>query len=326
MFAIPAAVIGLILTDFIMKGATMTEAGPAIVFGAGYGLFLAYFIIYVGIAAANMIGKYNSSAGIEKMQARYLLLGAALSAVFGILTSLALPWFGEQGFTAYSPLFALIFTAATAYAIGVARLLSFEFVMQRGSIYLVISAILTLFYVLAGLASGLPASDILGFNVFVAFLLSALFASVIYRPVYGYILDLSDKLLYGGKYNYQKTLLSLSQGITSVMRLGDLVNLIVSNFLDNIKVKEISVLLFNEKRKRFVSAPCEMSTVGRYKRIEFDASGAIATFLASKGRVLVRDEIESEIDKHPFILSQSGLLSTYQALRDELEKLIKILR
>lgn len=321
MFVLPAAAAALLPTDFILKEVVMTEGGPSILYGAAYGLFLAYFIIYACIGIANTIGKYYSSIGIEKMQARYLLLGAALSVVFAGIASMALPWFGEYGFTVYGPLFSLIFIGTTAYAIGVARLLSFEFMMQRGLIYLVISTILTMIYVLAGIASGRPAADMLGQNTLIAFVLFALFASVIYRPVYIYMLDLSDRLLYGGKYNYQKTLLNLSQGITSVIKLSELINLIVTNFLDNIKVKEISVLIFNENRNRFVSAPCDINTAGRYKRIEFDAGGPIATYLSTKRDILVRDEIESEIDKHPFLLSQTGALSSLQVLRDELEKL-----
>jgi two-component system NtrC family sensor kinase len=321
MFLLPAAAISLLSTDFILKGVVMGVGGPSIVFGAGYGVFLAYFIIYGGIGIANMIGKYYSSIGIEKMQAGYLILGAALSAFFAGITSMALPWFNEYRFTAYSPLFTLAFIGATAYAIGVARLLSFEFMMQRGLIYLALSTILTLFYVLAGIASGRPAADMLEQNTLVSFLFFALFASVIYRPVYRYILELSDRLFYGGKYNYQKTLLTLSQGITAVIKLSELINLIVSNFLDNIKVKEISVLIFNENRNRFISAPCAVKTAGRYKRIEFDAGGPIATYLSTKREILVRDEIESEIDKHPFLLSQTGELAALQILRDELEKL-----
>jgi signal transduction histidine kinase len=317
MFLLPAAAVAMLPTDLILKEAVLTEGAPAITFGVGYSFLLAYFIIYVGYGIANMIGRYNSSIGGERMQARYLLFGVTLSAIFAGVTGLMLPSFGEYRFTGYSPLFAFIFLATTAYAIGVARLVSIEFMMQKGLIYLVISTILTFFYVLAGLASGQPLEYILGDKTIVAFMFFAMFASIIYQPVYRYILELSDRLLYGGRYNYQKTLLNMSHGITSVIKLSELMRLIVSNFLDNIKVKEMSVLIFDENRMKFKSAPCEIKTAGKYKRIEFDANGPIATYLSTKRDILVRDEVESKTDGHPS-LSQTGV---FQSLRHELEKL-----
>ena len=321
MAIIPLAAIAMLPTDFILKDVILTEAGYSMVYGIGYVLFLSYFIINIGYSIFHMMGKYFSSAGIEKMQTRYLLVGAALSALFACITSVALPWLNEYRFIGYSPLFMVIFLWTTAYAIGVSRLLSIEYMIQKGFVYIVTTAIFTAFYILAGLISGQMPMDILGYKPLIAFMFFALIASVIYQPVYEYIMELSDRLLYGGRYNYQKTLLGLSQGITSVIKFDSLINLIISTFLDNIKVEEISVLLFDESKKRFKSAPCDLKTGGKYKRIDFDAAGPIAAYLAANRDVLVRDEIESEIDKHSYALTEKGLIASYKALREELGKL-----
>ena len=321
MALIPLAAIAMLPTDFILKDVILTEVGYSMVYGIGYILFLSYFIINIGYSIFHMMGKYFSSAGIEKMQTRYLLVGAALSALFACITSVALPWLNEYRFIGYSPLFMVIFLWTTAYAIGVSRLLSIEYMIQKGFVYIVTTAIFTAFYILAGLISGQMPMDILGYKPLIAFMFFALIASVIYQPVYEYIMELSDRLLYGGRYNYQKTLLGLSQGITSVIKFDSLINLIISTFLDNIKVEEISILLFDESRKRFKSAPCDLKTGGKYKKIEFDAAGPIAAYLSAHRDVLVRDEIESEIDKHSYALTEKGLLASYKALRDELGKL-----
>ena len=321
MIILPLAALAALPTDLIVSGVNMSDVGPLPVFGMGYNFILAYLIVYIGYGIANIISKYNNSVGVEKMQARYLLLGTTLSAVFSLTTSLALPSIGEFRFVGYSPLFTVMFICTGAYAIGVARLLSIEFMMQKGLIYLVISSILTLFYLLAGLVSGQMPVEIFGYKTVIAVIIFALFASFIYQPVYRFIQSFSDKLFYGGRYDYQKTLLNISQGITSVMKLSDLIGLIVSTFLDTIKVKEISVLLFDENRNRFRSVPCELKTTGRYKKIEFDASGHIASWLSANRDILVRDEIESEIDKHSFVWSEKGMLTELQDLRDELVKL-----
>jgi signal transduction histidine kinase len=318
---LPLAAIAMLPADFTVKEVVAGESGFSMAYGMGFSLFLSYFIIHICYSISRMGGKYFSSAGIEKMQMRYLIFGAALSAFFAGVTGIALPWFNEYRFIVYSPLFTLIFLVTTAYAIGVPRLLSIEYMMQKGFIYLVTTAIFTAFYIAAGLVSGQLPADILGYKPLIAFMFFALIASIIYQPVYEYIMELSDRLLYGGRYNYQKTLLGLSQGITSVIKLGELINLIISTFLDNIKVEEISVLLFDEKRKRFRSAPCDLNTGGKYKRIEFDAAGPIAAYLSANREILVRDEIESEIDKHSSVLSEKGLINSYKALRDELVKL-----
>ena len=321
MSIIPLAAIAMLPTDFILKEAVSTESGFSMVYGMGYVLFISYFIINIGYSIFHMAGKYFSSAGIEKMQTRYLLVGAALSALFAGVTGIALPWLSEYRFVGYSPLFMIIFLCTTGYAISVSRLLSIEYMMQKGFIYLVTTCIFTAFYIVAGIISGQMPMDILGYKPLIAFMFFALIASIIYQPVYEYLMDLSDRLLYGGRYNYQKTLLGLSQGITSVIKLDALINLIISTFLDNIKVEEISILLFDENRKRFKSAPCDLKTGGKYKRIEFDATGPIAAYLSANKDVLVRDEIESEIDKHSYALAEKRSLNSYKALRDELGKL-----
>lgn len=321
MFALPLIIMAFLPTDLLIKSASMTEAHFYPVFGALYNLFLAYFLIYIGYGLADMIIKNNSSVGVEKMQAKYLLTGVILSVIFASITNLALPWFGEHRLMEYGPLFTIIFIGAAAYSISVSRLVSIEFMLQKGLIYLAISTILTLFYVLAGFVSGQSLTILFEYKAMIAVIFFSLFASLIYRPVYRFIQEFSDRLFYGGRYDYQKTLLNVSQGITLVMKLSELIGLIVSTFLDTIKVKEISVLLFDENKGRFKSVPCEIKTAGKYKRIEFDAGGHIASWLSVNKDILVRDEIESEIDKHSFVWSEKGMLSEIQNLRDELEKL-----
>jgi signal transduction histidine kinase len=105
------------------------------------------------------------------------------------------------------------------------------------------------------------------------------------------------------------------------MKISELVGLIVTTFLDTIKLKEISILLYDEGKKRFKSVACDINTGGHYKRIEFDANGHIASWLSENRDILVRDEIESEIDKHSFVWAEKGMLAKIQNLRNELEKL-----
>ncbi|MFH1709482.1 MAG: ATP-binding protein [bacterium] len=321
MFILPLAALAVLPTDLILKGVVFTDGYPSPVFGMGYNLIIAYFLAYVGYGVANMIGKYNAFVGAEKMQSRYLLLGVSLSAVFASITSIVLPWIGESKLVAHGPLFTIMFIVTCAYAIGVARLLSIEFMMQKGLIHLLISTILTMLYLLVGFISGQSPTAIFEHKTLIAAMLFALFASLIYQPVYGFIQKYSDRLFYGGKYDYRKTLLNISQGITLVMKLSELIGLIVSTFLNTIKVKEISVLLFNESKNKFKSVPCDIKTSGRYKRIEFDAGGHIASWLSANKGILVRDELEGEIEKYSSLWLERGLLSELQDLRDELSKL-----
>jgi signal transduction histidine kinase len=298
----------------------LLPANPSI-YGIGHTFFYIYLISYLAFSLYIMFIKYKISVGIENMQIRYLFMGVIITSFLLIATNSIMPILGNAQYAENGPLFTIIFVASTAYAIKVHRLLSIEYIIEKGLIYLALSSLFTSFFIIAGLLSGYSLGDIINNRLFFIALQFILLASVIYQPALMFIQKIADKLLSGRKYDYQKTLLGMSHDITSVIRLKELINLIISNFLSTIKVKEISFIIFDDEKQKYKSAPCDIKTEGRYKKIEFDIRSPIAHWLKSNKDILVRDEIESEIDKNYFPKTDKSRFIGLQHLRDELERL-----
>ncbi len=316
---LPVIIILLMLsTDLMLKLFTASEIFMIIF---GYPFFAMYFIVYLGFGLVNILNKYNASVGMEKMQLRYLFLGLFASSVLGGITNLLLPWAGETRYVGYGLLFTILFISSTAYAMGIRRLLSIEFMVQKGSIYLIIAAIFTLLYSAGGLILGGSFGDVFSYRLLLMVMFFSLLGALTFRTVYKTLQLSTDRLFFGGRYDYQNTILGMSQGITSVIKLNELIDLIVSTFLKTIKVDEISFLLYDSGRQRFRSAPCDVDTGGKYKRIDFDVRGPIAAWLSKYKDVLVRDEVEGEIDRSYFSKEDEARLTELKRLRDELERL-----
>ncbi|MBU4481164.1 hypothetical protein KKH59_02510, partial [Patescibacteria group bacterium] len=88
-----------------------------IITGPGLYIFAIYFFGTMGWAFYNLIKKYFISQGIERMQMKYLFLGATLSSLFGSFCNLILPLQGDYRFVWLGPVFTIFLIGFTALAI-----------------------------------------------------------------------------------------------------------------------------------------------------------------------------------------------------------------
>ena len=321
LFISPLIFVLILPSTLLIKGISLTGEGFALIFGPGYPFFIIYFLSYAFYGLIGLFNKYSQALGIERMQMRYLFLGLTIGSLSGFQFNVFAPYIGTIKYIGYGPIVSLLLVGLTAYAIGVKRILSVEYIVEKGLIYLLISAFLMIFYLFFVLISGQQLYYVLRQRTMLLVVLLTLFAPLVYQPIYNTLQKLLDRIMYGERSDYQKMMIRMSHEIASVKKLDELIDLIVINFLDAIKVKEISFLIYDGEKNRFRSAPCIAKTEGRYKRIEIDGSGAIPTWLDKNKDVLVVDEIENEIDKHYFTKSEEPLLQMLQQLRDELKKL-----
>ena len=80
---------------------------------------------------------------------------------------------------------------------------------------------------------------------------AALLIAILYHPLVRAFQNITDRLFFRGRYDYQKTLREISQKIASVIRLEELTKLIVSSFIDTTKVSEIPFILQEKETEHF---------------------------------------------------------------------------
>ncbi len=284
------------LSNLIVESVVSTEAGFRFVPGGGLIIFMLYFVSFMGYAFYILITKYYEYTGISKMQIRYVFLGFLLGSIFPITTNLILPLLGRTEFAPFGPFFTLITTGFIAYAIVRHRLMSIEVVLQRGIIYTIVIISIMALYVASIMLSERVFREIIGYSSFVITGIAAIIIAILYQPFLRFLQDVTDRLFFRGRYDYQKTLKEVSHAIISIIRLEELIRLIVSTFLETMRVSEISFLLLDPEKGKYRSLPVELKDVlkSRYKRIEIDEKSPTIISLKERKEILVMDEVEEE--------------------------------
>ncbi len=296
IFLFPLWVLALLPFNLIIKDIVIKNQVVTPIFGPAYALYVFFALLYIIWGLYNLIKSYATVSGIEKLQIRYVFFGLMLSLVALTISNLILPWLGEARLAAFGSYFTLFFVGFTAYAILKHRLMSIEVVIQRSTVYGVATILIMAFYALAVIISEIYLRNIIGYSSLVITALAALIIAVIYQPLVKIFQNLTDRLFFHGRYDYQKTLRSVSSAIATKIKMEELTRLIVATLVETMGISEISFLINDRERGRFRSVPVELTHAGasRYKRIELDAASSIIKWLKENQDILVLDEIKSQ--------------------------------
>ncbi|MFA5840218.1 MAG: histidine kinase N-terminal 7TM domain-containing protein [Candidatus Margulisiibacteriota bacterium] len=309
----------LVPTDLIIHSVYFAGGRTMAVRGYGYYLFFIYFVSYLGLGIKELVFKYRTTSGLQKIQLRYVFWGCILSLATAMLTNLLLPFFGLTGLTMFGPFFTFILVACVSYAIVKHRLMSIEIVIQRSTVYAFSTFAIMTIYALAVVASELFFRNIMGKSSMLITASAALIIAIIYQPLIHLVQSFTDRLFFRSRYDYQKTLHDISQQIASVIKLEELSLLIVTSFVDTMKVSEISFLLADKDKEHFRSVPVSLP---RYKIIEIDVASPVVTWLQASKDTLVRYEVEDEIVRQESLgLEGEQSRKTLEEVRDEMTRL-----
>ncbi len=301
--------------NLVVQGAVDSK----IIYGPAFPLMAAYFVSYMLYAFYSLLRKQASSRGVAKTQIRYLFLAFLIGMIPPVLTNLILPLFGYSEFRFLVPAFIVMPFFIIAYAIIKHRLMSIDVVIQRSAVYGIVTLLIMTIYALAVIISETFLRQVTGYSSLLITAFAALIIAIAYQPLVRFFQKLSDQIFFRGRYDYRKTLQQISQKIASVIELRELTQLIVSSFIDTMRVSEISFLLLDKEKEHFRAVGLNLE---RYKKIEIDVDSAIISWLCSSKDILVRDEIEEEIDRQEALVNaaeekRKGL----EEVKDEMERL-----
>jgi len=309
----------LSLANLVVRDVLVRAGHFEMVPGPAFALFIVYFVVLTAHAFLRLVRKYYSYTGVSRLQVGYIFLGFFLGTIFPVITNLLLPYFGRSELAGIGPSFTIIAVALISYAIVKHRLMSIEVVIQRSTVYGVATVLIMALYATAVIISETFFRKILGYTSLLITAGAALLIAVLYQPLVKWFQSVTDRLFFRGRYDYQKTLREISTKIAAVIRLEELTRLIVSSFIDTMKVSEISFLLLEREKEHFRSVALSLP---RYKRIEIDTVSPIVSWLSGARDILVRDEIEGEIARQA-ALGREGEVRrrSLGEVRDEMERL-----
>jgi hypothetical protein len=170
-----------------------------IVTGPGIIALALYMVSTLVLALSLFFRQQSHLRGKARAQARYVLFGSLLTAVFGLTFNLLFPLLGDYRFVWVGPLSSLFFVGFSAYSIVAHRLFDIKVIIRRTLVY---SMLLT---ILAGLFAALEKSleqllsPLVGGSNFGTQLIAALLVGFAIDPIKRALHNTVTNLLFPGE-------------------------------------------------------------------------------------------------------------------------------
>lgn len=172
----------VLLPNVVIQEVNLSER--RILTASGIWLIAAFMLATSGLAFSRFWHSQARLHGGTQEQARYVLFGAALTAVFGLSFNLILPLLNNYQWVWAGPVCSLFFVGFTVYSIVAHQLFDIKILIRRTLVYSLLVALLALAFSGLELLLTHAADFVLGEeNTFIAHLLTALIVSLGIQPV-----------------------------------------------------------------------------------------------------------------------------------------------
>jgi len=179
--------------------------------------------------------------------------------IFWASSAAAIP-FGFAAFTAFTDFERFAFGGATlwilmgsalllmgqAFSITKYRLSDIDSLINKSVVYFLVSGVTIAGYYSVIFVGGLLLSALVGESSFAARILAILTIAIIFRPISEIFQSLVDRKFFPERYQHEKTILEVSNAITSILDLDRLIEKIVSTVRNTLRIKFAWILLKDE--------------------------------------------------------------------------------
>jgi PAS domain S-box-containing protein len=284
----------LSFSPWIVAGATMQPGRASFVYGPAHKLFGVYFLLCFLLALLTLWRTIRSTAGVRKLQLRYLLLGIFLGGAGAITTNLVIPliWTTSK-YSVLGPYFSLLVVSFSAHAIIRHRLMDIRVVIRQGAVYVsAIVASVSVFLIFVQIyqhASGFDTSNI----PLAEALVLSIIVTILFQPLKTWIQKSFNRYVYREKYDLQRTLRESSRQLSSTLDFESLLQYLSATIESTFKAESVSVYLRNAQKRAYLvnQRPSSNSwgpTFGEDQPIS--DSSPLAQFLSEERRPLVHEE------------------------------------
>lgn len=262
--------------------------------GVLYPLFLLFWVITVVYGIFELFKAYLNSSGGKRNQLKYLCWGTLIGYLGG--SANFLPVFGIEIFpiNPFGTYGVPIYTAMMAYAIARHRLMDINIAIRK------IIANLLLVALVGGIVISLYISPLsLVFKNIAAFVFAILI--VLYLPKLKFLLEgFINRLLYGTKYDYQETLVEVSNTVPTIIDLDKLLKYIADKVCEGMGIDKAAVLLKDDIGNRYSMHYQRGFDGEKASSIRLEAQGPLVSRIKNTEDVLVRHEMIQILEEDSF--------------------------
>lgn len=252
---------------------------------------------------------------VRRNKIKYITLG--FQGGWGLIVLDVLPMNGVE---IYPPgNFSFVPMMFLAFAVLKHDLLDMGILIRKSLVYSLLTIFLTGLYALMlgafhKLFRGMELFESFAFSFF--FFLLVVF---VFNPLRERLQVLIDHLFYKGKFDYQKTLREISQVMTSLLKLDEILGRIINTIMDAIGLRTGAVFLFEERAGGYVASVARGEAQEEVSSLFLPADSPLMRALGEKRQLFKR-----ELDPPPLGFAEA--LKEFEALRASLLLPLRIKR
>lgn len=257
-------------TPHIIKGVAIENGEKAFIYGWGHFLWDLQFSATFLIGLSRFYKIYKSSVGIQKLRAKYVLLGTLSPLILATTTNVIMPWFNRFDLLWFGPFAALGWVSASTYTIIRYRVLNTSIVLKRGLILFFAFLVASIpFVLLLYLVQSITSNTIIQALVvlFFAFISAIIFLRLRIRSDVTF-----NQLLSKEKYQYRNTVRELSEELVSKLAFQELLNEAVNILSQSLVVKKVEIYIYSEGE---LELKASTETELRVKKIPYKPSAPL---------------------------------------------------
>ena len=249
--------------------------------GPGMALFLPHAIIFALGGLIALISRYRKSSGLLKAQLQYFLAGTLLMFTLVPLSNFVLPvLFKQNQLVIFSPLYAIIFSGLTAYAIITKKLFDIRAIVARSAAYALLLPTLAGLYVVSLL--GISAIFLAGKPSQLLTTTLAIVLALTFQPLRRFFEQITDRIFFRDRYDSQEVLDNVSKILVTEIELGEMLNKSLRELCSGMRISFGQLIIFNDEQVykigHFGRLPSRLMVAPQLRRL--------------KHSILVADELE----------------------------------
>ncbi|MDI6703186.1 MAG: HD domain-containing protein [bacterium] len=306
LFGYIGGLILLLLTysGFFVKDAIKVYGGY---YPVGGGLtnyfFILFFWFFFTYGTYLLYRKYRATTSpIEKNRMKFLFSGICIVIFGGVPNFLLASGVMKIYPAVYSAYLAtVIYGIIIAYAIIKYHLMDIEVVIRRSTAYVIVSALMTFFFLGGMLCIERAIRKLTGIETFFICLFMAFLIAIFLVPAREWIQSWIDRIFYRRSLEREKFLERLSESISSIFSLDELFTLIVSSVKQPMGVRGVSLMLLDEKKWEYKVTFCSGINESGTRKVRIEENDGLIRYLSSEKRPLLL----AELDENPSLKDQA---------------------
>ena len=242
---IALGVVTISYTNLIVQDVTLENNLANVITGPAHTLYIVVFLGYILLSFYQLFKSYREGDPLKKLQLKYFMLGTLVTVIFVSIVNFIIPLiFNSWTLATYTPYFTVIMLISIAYAIVRHRLLDIEVIIRRSLVYsTLLTALISLYSLLVfglnriflpGGAATFPRITDLIAIIIVAFTVD---------PLRRIIEKATDRVFFKARYDAEETIRSISERISTVIELDELIKELRSVIYHTLKVGKVAIYL-----------------------------------------------------------------------------------